>query len=427
MATLGLLLGALIGLSLGLLGGGGSILTVPVFVYLLGFGAKEAIAMSLAVVGATAAFGAVAHWRSGNVVLRTAFLFGTVAMAGTYLGARLAVYFTESAQLLLFAVVMLLAAVLMLRDRGPEPTGDARGPAAPLTGLQYGLIVLEGLGVGVLTGLVGVGGGFLIVPALVLLGGLPMRQAVGTSLVVIAMKSTAGFYGYLDQVEIPWTFVGMFTGVAIVGALAGSYMAERVPQRVLKQSFAGLLLLVGGFLLYENLPARSPAAAPPAAASDAPVSLAAKETPDAVVLRLPNGHSPVPGVLTSAQPSPADLSLLAAAGVRTVIDLRDGSEDRGFDEAAVVAAAGMEYLSIPVSGMLDDAAIGRLRRTLAAAGTDPVLVHCASGNRVAAALMPYLALDLGMTELEVALAAERIGLRSDDLRSQAEHYITQYR
>src|SRR5690606_26972699 len=110
---LGFSLAALIGLSLGMLGGGGSILTVPIFVYVLGFGAKEAIAMSLAVVGATSLFGAASHWRAGNVDLRVALIFGAVAMVGTYLGARLAVYFSDAAQLALFAVVMLLAAYFM--------------------------------------------------------------------------------------------------------------------------------------------------------------------------------------------------------------------------------------------------------------------------------------------------------------------------
>jgi uncharacterized protein len=261
MALLGLALAALIGLSLGLLGGGGSILTVPIFVYVLGFGAKEAIAMSLAVVGAVSLFGAAGHWRAGNVNLRVALVFGLVAMVGTYLGARLAVYFSGAAQLALFAVVMLLAAVFMMREGKPARAvgeEEAMGGAAALPGgapagrMPLGLIVVEGLAVGALTGLVGVGGGFLIVPALVLLGGIPMKQAVGTSLLVIAMKSASGFLGYLGQVEVPWGFMTLFTAVAVVGILGGTYLVRFVSQAALKRAFALFLLVMGGFILYQN-------------------------------------------------------------------------------------------------------------------------------------------------------------------------------
>jgi uncharacterized protein len=280
MALLGLALAALIGLSLGLLGGGGSILTVPIFVYVLGFGAKEAIAMSLAVVGAVSLFGAAGHWRAGNVNLRVALVFGLVAMVGTYLGARLAVYFSGAAQLALFAVVMLLAALFMLREGKPARAAgeeEAMADAAALPGgaslerMPLGLIVVEGLAVGALTGLVGVGGGFLIVPALVLLGGIPMKQAVGTSLLVIAMKSASGFLGYLGQVEVPWAFMTLFTGVAIVGILGGTYLVRFVSQVALKRAFALFLLVMGGFILYQNrsvfLPHQEARAHPSAAAS----------------------------------------------------------------------------------------------------------------------------------------------------------------
>lgn len=252
MPLIGFLFAAVIGLTLGMLGGGGSILTVPIFVYVLGYGVKQAIAMSLLVVGASALFGAVSHWRAGNVNLRVALLFGAVAMAGTYGGARLAVFFSEAAQLTLFAAVMLLAAFFMLR--GPSgKAGQAVSGAEP-TRMPLLLIVAEGLAVGVLTGLVGVGGGFLIVPALVLLGKLPMKQAVGTSLVVIALKSGAGFAGYLGQVEIPWNFVLLFTGVASLGIVSGTRMVRHVPQSVLQRAFAVFLLVIGTFILYQNAP-----------------------------------------------------------------------------------------------------------------------------------------------------------------------------
>lgn len=253
MITLGFALAALIGLSLGVLGGGGSILTVPIFVYVLGFEPKESIAMSLAVVGATSLFGTVGHWRAGNVNLRVALIFGTVAMAGTYLGARLAVFFSGSAQLTLFAIVMLAAAFFMFTDR------NARGVPAPAGRMPATLIIAEGIAVGVLTGLVGVGGGFLVVPALVVLGRIPMKEAVGTSLLVIAMKSAAGFMGYVGQVDVPWAFMSGFTAVAVAGILAGTYLVRFVPQSALKRSFAVFLVIMGTAILYQNRGALRPA------------------------------------------------------------------------------------------------------------------------------------------------------------------------
>jgi uncharacterized membrane protein YfcA len=247
MVILGLALATLIGLSLGLLGGGGSILTVPIFVYVLGFEAKTAIAMSLAVVGATSAVGAVGHWRAGNVNMRVAAIFGVFAMGGTYLGARLAVYFSGAAQLTLFAAVMLAAAWFMFRPPRLRDAGAENPPPMSLV-----LIVVEGLAVGVLTGLVGVGGGFLIVPALVLLGGVPMKEAVGTSLLVIALKSAAGFAGYLGQVEVDWPFMSLFTLMAVLGIALGTYLVRFVPQHALRRAFAVFLVLMGSLILYQN-------------------------------------------------------------------------------------------------------------------------------------------------------------------------------
>ena len=173
MPLLGFPLAALIGLSLGLMGGGGSILTVPVFVYVLGFAAKPAIAMSLPVVGATSLVGAIGHWRAGNVNLRTAALFGVIAMVGSYAGARLAVLFSGPVQLTLLAVVMLAAAASMLRAGSSRTDGTHAGTSVSAAPLPLAKIMAVGLAVGVLTGIVGIGGGFLIVPALVVLGRVP--------------------------------------------------------------------------------------------------------------------------------------------------------------------------------------------------------------------------------------------------------------
>lgn len=249
MEALGLLLAAAVGLSLGVLGGGGSILTVPIFVYVLGFGAKPAIAMTMPVVGVTSLFGAASHWRAGNVKLREALAFGLVAMVGAYAGARLAVLLSGPTQLAMLAVVMLAAAISMLRRSGQHAT---RGEASDNEPVSRWAMLAVGVGVGMLTGLVGIGGGFLIVPALVLLAHLPMKQAVGTSLVVIAMNSAAGFTGYVGQVAIPWAFVSMFSAVAIVGIVAGTYLARFVSPEALRRAFGVFLLLVGTAILYQN-------------------------------------------------------------------------------------------------------------------------------------------------------------------------------
>ena len=242
----GVALGFVIGLSLGLLGGGGSILTVPVFVYILGFGAKESIAMSLAVVGTTSLVGAAGHWREGHVNVRVASIFGAVAIVGTYLGTRLATRLTGAEQLAIFATMMLVAAGVMLRgrrtDAGP-PTGQTSSVASA---------TIQGLVVGSLTGLVGVGGGFLIVPALVW-GGLPMRDAVGTSLLVIAMNCAVGFYGYVGQVKIAWLSVALVTAGTMPGIATGTFAMRFVSQQALRRGFAALLFGVAVYMLYRTL------------------------------------------------------------------------------------------------------------------------------------------------------------------------------
>lgn len=247
MSIVAALLALLIGVTLGLLGGGGSILTVPVFVYALGLDPKRAIAMSLPVVGAAALVGAVQHWRKGNVALRTAIPFGLAAMAGAFGGARLAGGINGHVQLALFSVVMIAAAISMWRNaRAPQAAAPTRTPSWPV-------LLLIGVGVGAVTGLVGAGGGFLIVPALVILGGLTMAQSVGTSLLVIAMNTAAGFAGYQGAVDIDWPLVARFGAITAVGILGGSALVDQVPQRALKQAFALLLLVVGGLILYQYL------------------------------------------------------------------------------------------------------------------------------------------------------------------------------
>jgi uncharacterized protein len=248
VTALGIALAGLIGIALGLLGGGGSILTVPVLVYVLGYEAKPAIAMSLIIVGTAALGGAVRHWQHGTLRVRTALIFGACAMLGAYLGARLSVLLSGAVQLLLLATAMLAAAVSMYRRAGAAEVAPAPAPAAP----RFVAIEAIGFGVGVLTGLAGVGGGFLIVPALVVFGAVPMRQAVGTSLLVIAMNCAAAFAGYSAHVPIPWGFVALFTLVAVAGSVAGTALGKHVPATALQRGFAVVLVLMGLFVLYSN-------------------------------------------------------------------------------------------------------------------------------------------------------------------------------
>ena len=240
----------LIGLSLGLLGAGGSILTVPALVYGLGFAAKPAVATSLFVVGLTSLVGAVVHWRLGNVRVPSAALFGGLAMAGAFAGARLSAFLSAATQMTGLAVVMLAAGVSMLVRPSSSPEDQA-----PRVATRPAMLVPVALAVGVLTGVVGVGGGFLVVPALTLLARVPMRQAVGTSLAVIALNSAAGFTGYLGVVPVDWSFLARVAAVAAVGGLAGAALTRVAPAAALRRSFAVLLLAGGAFLLVKNIPA----------------------------------------------------------------------------------------------------------------------------------------------------------------------------
>ena len=241
-----------IGVSLGLLGSGGSILTVPVLVYLLGQDEKVAIAGSLAIVGTVALAASLQYVRSRQIDLRAVVLFGVPGMVGTYLGAWSASFIPGIVQLALFALVMLAAAWFMLKP----PALDNANSQAPRASIK---IAFDGLVVGVITGVVGVGGGFLIVPALVLLGGLSMHRAVATSLVIIALKSFSGFWKYLDVLEeqnlsLDWPALGVVTALAIGGSFAGAAFAKKIPQQKLRRIFGYFLILMGAYILFRSVP-----------------------------------------------------------------------------------------------------------------------------------------------------------------------------
>lgn len=247
-----LALSIVIGLSLGVLGGGGSILTVPILVYVAGFEPKEAIAASLFVVGVTSAVSVISHARGGRVKWRTGLIFGAAGMAGAFGGGLLGGHIPGEILLLAFALMMIATSIAMLRGRRTKTGADGK----PQDHGDFPLfrIILDGAVVGLVTGLVGAGGGFLVVPALALLGGLPMSIAVGTSLVVIAMKSFAGLAGYLTSVHLDWGVTLAVTGAAVVGTLIGSQLAGRIPEVALRKAFGWFVLAMGAFVLIQQAP-----------------------------------------------------------------------------------------------------------------------------------------------------------------------------
>jgi uncharacterized membrane protein YfcA len=242
MVIVALGLSLLIGVSLGLLGGGGSILTVPILTYAVGMEARAAIAASLFVVGVTSAVAAIAHARAGRIQWRTGVVFGAAGMLGAFAGGRAAAYLPARVLMILFAAMMIATAIAMLRGRRAAAVAVRRD-------LPLGKILVEGFVVGVVTGIVGAGGGFLVVPALVLLGGLPMEVAVGTSLVVIAMKSFAGLAGHLGHVTVDWPITLAITGTAILGSFLGSALAGRIPPATLRRAFGVFVLAMAAFVL----------------------------------------------------------------------------------------------------------------------------------------------------------------------------------
>lgn len=253
---IGLLLAGGIGLSLGLLGGGGSVLALPVLVYVMGIAPKSAIAMTLVIVGTVSLLGLIPHWRAGNIHLKTAAVFGSATMLGAFAGAKIAnlPIISETFQMTLFAVMMILAAGFMIyRSAQPKPPDDPLSLyPTPVCKYCWLWLLTEGILVGMLTGLVGVGGGFAIVPALVLLAKLPMKQAIGTSLLIIVANSITGFLGYLGTVSLDAHLIISFIFAASLGTIPGAQLARYVPAQTLQKSFGYFLLAVATFVLVQN-------------------------------------------------------------------------------------------------------------------------------------------------------------------------------
>ncbi|MEO6827592.1 MAG: sulfite exporter TauE/SafE family protein [Microbacteriaceae bacterium] len=246
--VIGMLLAVLVGVSLGLLGGGGSILTVPILTYVIGMQPREAIASSLFIVGATSAAGMYRHAKAQRVRWKTGVTFGAASMVGAFGGGITGGYVPGVVLMVLFALMMVIVATAMIRGRKDPST------AAGQAHLRFSRVALYGLLIGFATGLVGAGGGFLIVPALNLLGGLPMAVAIGTSLLVIVMNSFAGFAGYLFSVSLDWPIVLSFTAVAVAGSFFGAKLAGIVPDRLLRKGFGFFVLAMGIFVLSREIP-----------------------------------------------------------------------------------------------------------------------------------------------------------------------------
>lgn len=243
-----LLLGFGIGGSLGLLGGGGSILTVPALIYLVGQNPQVAVTTSLAIVGSNSALGVFFHRSQGTLNWRVALLFGGIGMIVSYFAAGLSKQFSPNVLLVAFALLMLTIGILLVRQM---PLLDYSKRVDDLTLWK---ILVGGASVGLLTGILGVGGGFLIVPVLVMLVGMPMHQAVGTSLVVITMNSLAGFLGHLHGVSLDLHLLLVFIMAGIFGTFAGARLGQRLDAGLLRKTFALFVIGLALFLLYDNLP-----------------------------------------------------------------------------------------------------------------------------------------------------------------------------
>ncbi|HET7370896.1 MAG TPA: sulfite exporter TauE/SafE family protein [Gammaproteobacteria bacterium] len=245
-------LGALaIGLVLGTLGSGGSILTVPVLVYLFDQPEKVAIAGSLAVVGSISFVAATPYAFRRMVDWPVVGLFGVPGMVAAYGGAWVGRYIPGALQLLIFALVVLAAAVMMLRPRKQGTNTHQRQPLWS--------VPLDGIAIGFITGLVGVGGGFMIIPALVLLAGIPIHRAIGTSLCIIVLNAFAGFHKYLGVLEashlqLDWAVLGAIAAIGIVGSLIGNVVGTRIPQAKLKRVFGVFLLVMGAYIVARTAP-----------------------------------------------------------------------------------------------------------------------------------------------------------------------------
>lgn len=244
MTPAALLGAAVIGLALGLTGAGGSIITLPVLVYLADVPPQQAVGLSLFIVGIAALAGAFRRLSAGEIHFKAALMFAFAGMVGAVGGARLTPLVSGRVLMIIFALLMLIVAANMLFGAKREDSVGAD--------CQPQKCLLAGLGVGVLTGFIGVGGGFLLMPALVKFAKLPLRMATGTSLAVISFNSAAGFVSHFGEAPPRWTLALVFAGIAVAGVLAGTALADRLPVARLRQGFAIMVIVTGAFVLWQN-------------------------------------------------------------------------------------------------------------------------------------------------------------------------------
>jgi len=243
MLLVALVLAVGIGLTLGVLGGGGSILATPILLYVLGMEPKSAIATSLGVVFSSSVAALAQHALAGNVRWRMGFLFGVAGMSGAFLGGRAASWIPANVLLGFFVTLMVVTAFAMLAGRGSMVPGRK---------VSTWRVAISGAAVGTVTGVVGAGGGFLVVPALVVLGGLPMQAAVGTSLLVIAMNSLAGFAGYLGHVPVDFGIAALVSAAAVAGSLVGGRLGGGLRPDTLRRGFGVFVLAMACFMVYQR-------------------------------------------------------------------------------------------------------------------------------------------------------------------------------
>lgn len=266
MQYIGFALAALVGVSLGLIGGGGSILTVPILVYVMGISPLLATSYSLFIVGSTSMVGAYNNYRKGFVQIKTALLFGISSITTVFLTRKFLIpiipkrilsvgHFVLTENMLtmvLFAILMLVASIAMIRN-GDKIEENKAHEISIQKKINLPKLILYGIAIGLATGLLGAGGGFLLIPTLVLLVGLPMKEAVGTSLLIIALNSLIGFTGDLGHFTIDWIFVIKITLIAIAGICAGGYLGKKIDGSKLKKVFGWFVLLMGIFILVHEI------------------------------------------------------------------------------------------------------------------------------------------------------------------------------
>lgn len=252
MLVVALVIGAVIGVLLGLLGGGGSIMAVPALVYGLRLSTSQAILISLIVVGVASAFGAVPKVRAGQVQWRLAAIFALFGIPATFIGSAIGRHVPDAAIMIGFAGVMILAGIRMLRDTGNTGSACEVGDGGINWRRCAPRSIPTGLGVGLLTGLFGVGGGFLIIPALVLMLGVEMPIAIGTSLVIITANSAGGVVAHLHDAEINWAITAAFVGTAIVGSLIAGHLGTKLNTDQLRHWFAYLVFVVAAYVVIDT-------------------------------------------------------------------------------------------------------------------------------------------------------------------------------